>query len=264
MAWWLFQNVVITTALAAMVVVVCRATRIGPVARHALWVLVLVKFVTPPLVVWPWPAPDPLGVAALDLRDAHLVAAGPAAAFDEDSGVAAEPVAVFEVSASRPVPGRADQRDGWRERSFAVLDVRGMGGGKRVSPRARDDAARETRTTGKNRHPGGPGDREAGVGALGASRSSACARADDGWRRGAGRVVSRPAAAAVAIGLVRARRPTRASTACWSTSWRTSSAAIILSAGSSWPPASSGGGIRCSGSFARRSGNRPSSPAMRG
>jgi beta-lactamase regulating signal transducer with metallopeptidase domain len=67
-AWWLFQNVVITTALAVLVMVICRASRIGPVARHALWVLVLVKFVTPPLVVWPWPAPDPLGVAALELR----------------------------------------------------------------------------------------------------------------------------------------------------------------------------------------------------
>lgn len=68
MAWWIFQNVVITTALAAGVAVACRAGRIGPVARHALWVLVLVKFVTPPLVVWPWAAPDPFGVAAFDAR----------------------------------------------------------------------------------------------------------------------------------------------------------------------------------------------------
>jgi beta-lactamase regulating signal transducer with metallopeptidase domain len=67
-AWWLFQNVVMTTALAATVWVICRATRIGPVARHALWLLVLVKFVTPPLVAWPWAAPDPLGLAALDIR----------------------------------------------------------------------------------------------------------------------------------------------------------------------------------------------------
>jgi beta-lactamase regulating signal transducer with metallopeptidase domain len=67
MTWWLFQNLVITAALAAVVAAICRTTRIGPVARHALWVVVLVKFVTPPLVVWPWAAPDPLGVAALDL-----------------------------------------------------------------------------------------------------------------------------------------------------------------------------------------------------
>src|SRR5688572_15669663 len=66
MAWWIFQNLVITTVLAAAVALACRAGRIGPVARHALWVLVLVKFVTPPLVVWPWAAPDPFGIAALD------------------------------------------------------------------------------------------------------------------------------------------------------------------------------------------------------
>lgn len=66
MAWWIFQNLVITTALAAAVALACRFGRIGPVARHALWVLVLVKFVTPPLVVWPWAAPDPFGIAALD------------------------------------------------------------------------------------------------------------------------------------------------------------------------------------------------------
>lgn len=66
MAWWLFQNVVMTAVLAAAVAVTCRLSRFGPVARHALWVLVLIKFVTPPLVLWPWPAPDPFGVAALD------------------------------------------------------------------------------------------------------------------------------------------------------------------------------------------------------
>ncbi|HUF48769.1 MAG TPA: M56 family metallopeptidase [Vicinamibacterales bacterium] len=68
MAWWLFQNIVMTAALAGVVVVVCRATRVGPVGRHALWVLVLLKFVTPPLVEWPWAAPDPLRVASIDLR----------------------------------------------------------------------------------------------------------------------------------------------------------------------------------------------------
>jgi len=68
MAWWLFQNVVITAGLALAVAMICRIGRIGPVARHALWLVVLVKFVTPPLVVWPWSAPDPLRVAALETR----------------------------------------------------------------------------------------------------------------------------------------------------------------------------------------------------
>jgi beta-lactamase regulating signal transducer with metallopeptidase domain len=88
MAWWIFQNLVVTAAMALVVMLVCRAGRIGPVARHALWVLVLVKFVTPPLVVWPWAAPDPLGLAAIEARadtwtgpvtDAGALAADPIA-----------------------------------------------------------------------------------------------------------------------------------------------------------------------------------------
>ena len=78
MAWWIFQNVVVTAALAGIVLLLCRVGRIGPVARHALWVLVLVKFVTPPLVVWPWAAPDPFGVSRLDTRvEEHTTAAEP-------------------------------------------------------------------------------------------------------------------------------------------------------------------------------------------
>jgi beta-lactamase regulating signal transducer with metallopeptidase domain len=76
MAWWIFQNVVSTAALVLVVAAVCRLTRNGPVARHALWVLVLIKFVTPPLVVWPWAAPDPFGLAA-DAEPAASSSVGP-------------------------------------------------------------------------------------------------------------------------------------------------------------------------------------------
>lgn len=64
MAWWIFQHLVTTTALAAAVLAWCRLFRPGPVTRHALWVLVLLKFVTPPVVEWPWTLPDPMGLAA--------------------------------------------------------------------------------------------------------------------------------------------------------------------------------------------------------
>ncbi len=82
MAWWILQNVVITAALAALVATICRVFPIGPVARHALWVLVLVKFVTPPLVVWPWAVPDPLGIATVtaaanDRQEVATLAAEP-------------------------------------------------------------------------------------------------------------------------------------------------------------------------------------------
>lgn len=65
MAWWIAQHVVTTALLAALVAMVCRMTRIGPVARHALWVLVLIKFVTPPVVAWPWAIPDPFGLSVV-------------------------------------------------------------------------------------------------------------------------------------------------------------------------------------------------------
>ena len=74
MAWWIFQSLVTTAALAALVAVVCRFAPIGPVARHALWVLVLVKFLMPPLVVWPWAAPDPLGLARNPSAESRLAA----------------------------------------------------------------------------------------------------------------------------------------------------------------------------------------------
>ncbi|HEX5069726.1 MAG TPA: M56 family metallopeptidase [Vicinamibacterales bacterium] len=101
MAWWLFQNLVVTALVAGVVALVCRTTRVGPVVRHALWLLVLIKFVTPPVLVWPWSAPDPLGLAALDARQAaaiDLAAAGmPSVAGSAVSAI--EPTAGFvEIS----------------------------------------------------------------------------------------------------------------------------------------------------------------------
>lgn len=46
---WLMQNAVIATVLAALVAVVCRVFRPPPAIGHALWLVVLVKLVVPPL-----------------------------------------------------------------------------------------------------------------------------------------------------------------------------------------------------------------------
>jgi len=106
MAWWLFQNVVITAALALAVAAACRSGRIGPVGRHALWLVVLVKFVTPPLVVWPWGVPDPLRVAAIGINADNERAAGLAPPQADD---AAAPIfnAGISLSAGSLSPGRA-------------------------------------------------------------------------------------------------------------------------------------------------------------
>ena len=112
MAWWIFQNVVITTALAAAVLGVCRMSRLGPVARHALWVLVLVKFVTPPIVAWPWAMPDPLGLASMEvgsqtgLRGAVALAGANLARIPVLDGAAAESAHSRESAPSRGSDGR--------------------------------------------------------------------------------------------------------------------------------------------------------------
>src|SRR5262249_3092294 len=41
-----------------IVALICRLACLRPAVRHALWLIVLIKLMTPPLVHWPWPAPD--------------------------------------------------------------------------------------------------------------------------------------------------------------------------------------------------------------
>src|SRR5438270_3059471 len=56
MLWWLAQNAVMAALLAGIVTLVCRAGRLRPAVRHALWLVVLLKLVTPPLVHLPCPS----------------------------------------------------------------------------------------------------------------------------------------------------------------------------------------------------------------
>ena len=76
MAWWVVQNLAVASLLAAGVWALCRLNRIGPTARHAMWLVVLVKLLTPPLVAWPWALPNPFraSVAAED-RAVQIVSA---------------------------------------------------------------------------------------------------------------------------------------------------------------------------------------------
>ena len=50
--WWLAQHLVTTALLAAIVTAICSTLRSRPALAHALWVVVLIKFLMPPLVVW--------------------------------------------------------------------------------------------------------------------------------------------------------------------------------------------------------------------
>jgi len=52
------QTTLVAGGLAALAAAACRSRRLGPEARHALWLVVLIKFAIPPVVAWPWPVPD--------------------------------------------------------------------------------------------------------------------------------------------------------------------------------------------------------------
>lgn len=51
--WWLLDNTVIAAFLALIVALVCRVRRVPPVVRHALWLVVLIKLIAPPLFSGP-------------------------------------------------------------------------------------------------------------------------------------------------------------------------------------------------------------------
>ena len=77
--WWIAQHAA-TTALAILVVlVICRLAPHRPALAHALWVALLLKFVVPPLVNWPWMAP---GAKLLNGAAAEKVPLLPARAGD--------------------------------------------------------------------------------------------------------------------------------------------------------------------------------------
>ncbi len=52
--WWLAQNTIIVALLVPPVLLACWMLRHRPAVQHLLWVVVLLKLVTPPVVVWPW------------------------------------------------------------------------------------------------------------------------------------------------------------------------------------------------------------------
>lgn len=64
---WLGQHLLITTALAAIVFLICRVVRLSPAGRHILWLLVLCRLMVPPVVTWPWSIP----VATNTIGDPH-------------------------------------------------------------------------------------------------------------------------------------------------------------------------------------------------
>ena len=60
--WWVAQHLVVTALLVAVVALACRLISNRPALEHAMWLVVLAKFMLPPLVAWPLSLPSWLAV----------------------------------------------------------------------------------------------------------------------------------------------------------------------------------------------------------
>ncbi len=62
MLWWFAETTLIAGLLSLVAMIAPRYFRLGPAARHALWLLVVMKLMTPPLVKCAWPFPSLKGL----------------------------------------------------------------------------------------------------------------------------------------------------------------------------------------------------------
>jgi beta-lactamase regulating signal transducer with metallopeptidase domain len=92
--WWLGQNTVVVALLILPVLLACRLFCHRPAVQHLLWVVVLLKFVTPPIVVWPLSLADVRAVVVESEFDAPRQVQPVPASPDH----VAEPAAVAAVS----------------------------------------------------------------------------------------------------------------------------------------------------------------------
>ncbi len=53
---WFAETTLVAAILTTAVLIAGRWLPLGPSARHALWLVVLLKLVTPPVLCWPWAA----------------------------------------------------------------------------------------------------------------------------------------------------------------------------------------------------------------
>jgi beta-lactamase regulating signal transducer with metallopeptidase domain len=82
---WIVLNTVSATILAGFVLILDRFRRLRPATRHALWLVVLLKLLTPPIIHWPWPLPcvSLAEAPAEEPLPAPLVASEPAGEEDD-------------------------------------------------------------------------------------------------------------------------------------------------------------------------------------
>src|SRR6187455_3378590 len=101
MTWWLVQHLITVLLVVAVVRVATWLLRAGPVVRHALWTILLVKLIVPPVFAWPWQVP---ALTAARSASPHVEIPLP-------TGITADEPAVLSMRQASPgASGRPDGR----------------------------------------------------------------------------------------------------------------------------------------------------------
>jgi beta-lactamase regulating signal transducer with metallopeptidase domain len=103
MLWWTFDNLVLVAILAGIVFLACQIRGLSPAVRHALWVVVLIKMLTPPLFAWPWAIPSPLArFASRTIEEPKALVERPSIRIVPDVSVDVVPPPMFEPNRGEP------------------------------------------------------------------------------------------------------------------------------------------------------------------
>lgn len=69
MLWWIAETTIVAGVLAVVAALATRFGRLGPASRHAIWLVVILKLVTPPLIRSPWAISLPTTPSSVALAD---------------------------------------------------------------------------------------------------------------------------------------------------------------------------------------------------
>ena len=148
MLWWLAETTMMAAILAVVAALIGRRLRPRPAVMHALWLVVLLRLLAPPLFAWPWPASVPQPIVAEPPRPPPseppreelpaqpplevIVLAPPIVPIDDPATPPEiEPAPVAETPASAPAALEGPSPPappGWPQRAASLLVAVWIGG----------------------------------------------------------------------------------------------------------------------------------------
>ena len=108
MLWWFAETTFVAALLACVAALAGRLRTIGPSARHVLWLVVLIKLITPPLIKAPW-AVDLWPAREVRAMEVAVTPSHPTRSPKRGSTMAAIPQSPGQMTARSWPPSRRDQ-----------------------------------------------------------------------------------------------------------------------------------------------------------